>query len=459
MKVFLSSTYADLADYRRAVMDVLQECEILYKGMEFFGATEHTALNTCLRNISDVDRVIVLIGARYGSRPSEKDPSYTESEIREAIKLGKPIQAYFLDLDSVPILAKHVESGQNAEDLKKLKEDITANFTVDTFDSPADIGRILARDLLREKNLSSKFATSETIARRFRETAYDSLADWYDIWYQGHWSSDEPFNTITAILRSYHESSRGNINGLKVLDCTCGTGNSFASFTKHGFDVYGTDGSSEMLQKAHKNCVSSGIITDRLILDPINWTDGKAYDEQFGQEAFDVIINTANSFCHIPPVSGYMDIALKNFYNLLKPSGLLIIDTKKYIRSDPSGRAETYRELRYDANLQEWIVRSERHEICQVDGIGEVNFHTRLMHDNDPAFNNEHVRRALIVLTIHGPSITPRVLVVPYYPLPSTLLREKMKNERFATSIIPAMERLAANWKYDFVIGQKALEK
>ena len=214
-----------------------------------------------------------------------------------------------------------------------------------------------------------------------------------------------------------------------------------------------------MLQKAHKNCVSSEIPVDRLILDPINWTDGKAYEEQFGQETFDVIINSANSFCHIPPVPGYMDIAISNFYNLLKPGGLLIIDTKKYIRSVSFDGTEIFRELRYDANFQEWIVRSDRREIYQVDGFGEVNFHTRLMYDNDPAFNHKHVRRALIVLTIYGPSVTPRVLVIPYYPLPSTKLREKMREVMLTTSIIPAMERLVANWKYDFVIGQKALEK
>ena len=455
MKVFLSSTYEDLADYRRAVMDVLQECEILYKGMEFFGATEYSALNTCLENISDSDRVIVLMGSRYGSRPSDIEPSYTESEIREAIKLVKPIQAYFLDLDSTPVLVKHVDTGQNADDLKRLKKELATNFTIETFDSPADLGRVLARDLFREKNHSSSSQGSETKYRRFRETAYDSLAEWYDFWYQGHWDSDEPFHTIAAILRSYHESSRGNINGFKILDCACGTGNSFASFAKHGFEIYGTDGSHEMLQRAHKNCISSGISVDRLIVDPINWTDGNAYEELFGQEAFDVIINTANSFCHIPPVSGYMDVALKNFYNLLKPSGLLIIDTKKYIRSDPTDGTETYRELRYDANLQEWIVRSERFETCQVDGYGEVSFHTRLMYDNDPAFNNKHARRALIVLTIHGSSVTPRVLVIPYYPLSSTKLREKMRGVNLTTSIIPAMEGLAAKWKYDFVVGQK----
>jgi hypothetical protein len=154
-----------------------------------------------------------------------------------------------------------------------------------------------------------------------------------------------------------------------------------------------------------------------------------------------------------------MDVALSNYYNLLKPGGLLLVDTKKYVRSDPSDGTESYRELRYDAKRQEWIIRSERHEACDVNGFGEVHFHTRLMYDNDPAFYDEHIRRALIVLTIHGPSVTPRVLVIPYYPLPATALKERMTNAKFTSSILPSMEKLVAKWKYDFVVGQKALNK
>ena len=38
MKLFLSSTYEDLANYRNAVMDVLAHFEIVYNAMEIFGA-------------------------------------------------------------------------------------------------------------------------------------------------------------------------------------------------------------------------------------------------------------------------------------------------------------------------------------------------------------------------------------------------------------------------------------
>jgi len=117
MKIFLSSTYEDLIDYRSSVMDVLQGFEIVYKGMEHFGASEHSPIEVCLSNLADSDRVIVLVGTRYGSRPDDNSPSYTELEIREAERIGKPLQIYVLDTDRQPVLYRFIDGGQNAEDL------------------------------------------------------------------------------------------------------------------------------------------------------------------------------------------------------------------------------------------------------------------------------------------------------------------------------------------------------
>ena len=88
-----------------------------------------------------------------------------------------------------------------------------------------------------------------------------------------------------------------------------------------------------------------------------------------------------------------MQLALNNFYRLLKPEGLLIIDTKKYIRSDPVDGVPTYKELRYDGPSKEWIERSDRLEERELPGLALVKFHTRLMYDTDPAFTPS-VRRA-----------------------------------------------------------------
>ena len=148
-------------------------------------------------------------------------------------------------------------------------------------------------------------------------------------------------------------------------------------------------------------------------------------------------------------------VALNNFYDLLTPDGLLIIDTKKYVRSDPLNGAQTFQELRYIADEQEWMVRSERLEVKDIDGLGEVSFHTRLMYDNDPSFIDP-VRRALIVVTIYGESINPRAHVIPYYPLTASVLKREVKKAGFiSVRILPAMGNLSKDWKYDFVVGRK----
>ena len=127
MKIFLSSTYEDLIEYRNSVMDVLQGNEIVYKGMEHFGASEKTSVEVCLNNLADSDRVIVLLGTRYGSRPNNNSPSYTEIEVREAEKLNKPIQAYLLDTDNEPVIMRYIDVGQDGLDLQALKDKLTNN--------------------------------------------------------------------------------------------------------------------------------------------------------------------------------------------------------------------------------------------------------------------------------------------------------------------------------------------
>jgi hypothetical protein len=133
MKIFLSSTYTDLAAYREAVLDVLTGCEITYKGMEFFGASEHNSLTTCLKQLEDSDRVIALIGTRYGSLSSDTMKSFTEHEIDRACELKKPLMVYFMDEDRQPILKKFVETGDSAQKLESLKERLRKLLNVETF--------------------------------------------------------------------------------------------------------------------------------------------------------------------------------------------------------------------------------------------------------------------------------------------------------------------------------------
>ena len=455
-KLFLSSTYEDLANYRDAVMDVLAHFEIIYKGMEVFGANSQSSLSTCLHNLEASDGVVVLIGTRYGSSPPGNELSYTELEINRALDLKKSMFVYEIDEERQPVLARHVEIGPGAQRLVELRNRLRQQFTVVQFTTPENLAMRLARDLAWQEqtdvNANLAQGSAARIARRYRETAWDVVAEWYDLWYQGHWEWEEPFKTICAVVGSYVENRRGNLKNMKVLDCACGTGNSYSSFAKAGYEVWGTDGSREMLMRAKANCESRGVRTDRLIMEPINWTDIEGYLQCFEEHSFDLIVNTANSLCHIPSLPAYMGKALAAYRKLLRPGGILLVDTKKYMKSDPVDGVPVYYELRRDAVTKEWVQRVERPDVSEWPGGGNIHIHTRLHHDVDPAFG-ENVRRTLIILTIYGEQIPPRVIALPYYPLPADILVNQMREAGFTTSVHPAYQDLCINWKYDVVVG------
>jgi SAM-dependent methyltransferase len=306
------------------------------------------------------------------------------------------------------------------------------------------------------------------IVSGFRETAYDLIAPWYDEWYKNHWENDGIQNSIMTILEDgFPALELTELKSWKILDTAVGTGNTYVSFVNNGFhDTYGTDGSREMLLRAYENCKKSAIGTRNLLWkQPINWTDTRSYTRRFGESSFDLVVNTANSFCHIPPTPEYTLQALTSFYNLLRPGGALIIDTKRYCGESTEEylgstlrKAEdpVYRELRYDNNRKEWLVRGERIESINTDEFGHVCFHTRLHYDTDPSFLNSGrpVQRALIVLTVYGKRVPTQTLVIPYYPLPASRLVSDSTKVGFESVLYEAKtEQNQTN--YDFVLCRK----
>lgn len=291
-------------------------------------------------------------------------------------------------------------------------------------------------------------------AAHFHEQAYDYfLAEVYDDWY-GHLSdpSQGPLRPLRIMMDSFDELARRTPASIRILDCACGTGNLFRSLTALGYDTWASDGSREMLKKAVDNCAELlEPIRRKLISEPIRWADKSAFDslrERAG--LFDIVVVASNSFCHMPATDEYMQVALKNLSNILRPGGRLLIDTKRYDQTQSIDGVPIFRELRFSKDTNEWIIRSEREETSNIDGRA-VHFHTRLHYDIDPAFK---LCRALIAITRYGEGQTPRTMVMPYYPLPAEELEARMKQLEFRTSVFPAMNP-PTNWSYDFVIGQK----
>ena len=92
-QVFVSSTFTDLTDERRAVMQALLELNCIPAGMELFPASTDDQWTLIQRVIDDCDYYLVIVGGRYGSMDSQ-GISYTEKEYDYAVQQGKPVMGF-----------------------------------------------------------------------------------------------------------------------------------------------------------------------------------------------------------------------------------------------------------------------------------------------------------------------------------------------------------------------------
>lgn len=89
--VFISSTYADLQDERKQVIEALLQMNCFPIGMEYFNAADDSQWNIIKSLINESDYYVIIIAGRYGSIESESDKSYTQKEYEYAMEQGVPV--------------------------------------------------------------------------------------------------------------------------------------------------------------------------------------------------------------------------------------------------------------------------------------------------------------------------------------------------------------------------------
>ena len=140
MKVFISSTYKDLIDYRAAAIRAVEGTSYQASKMEVFGARNEEPLVTSLKEVEGSDIFIGIYAHRYGHVPDKSDISITEMEYVHAKKLGKRIYCFVVDEENLPWLPKFIEDEPGKSKLKDFKKRIQKNHTCAFFTSPEDLG-------------------------------------------------------------------------------------------------------------------------------------------------------------------------------------------------------------------------------------------------------------------------------------------------------------------------------
>jgi len=158
--IFVSSTFRDLSEHRRAVWDLLGTFDVNVRGMETFGARTEAPLETCLAEVEQSDVYLGIIGFRLGSIDEVSGKSFTHREYERARDRDLEILIYLRDEEATLRLSDIDLDAAPREKLASFKRTLQENHTVDTFDGATDLVTKLKRAL--QRNLARKLAEAPT---------------------------------------------------------------------------------------------------------------------------------------------------------------------------------------------------------------------------------------------------------------------------------------------------------
>jgi hypothetical protein len=146
-QVFVSSTFEDLQEERKEVMQALLELDCMPAGMELFPASNEDQWTLIKRVIDACDYYLLIVGGRYGSTTGE-GKSYTQMEFEYALATDKPIISFLpKNPESIPS-GKCEKDGEKREKLEAFKE-LAKKKLVKYWESPEQLGSVVSRSMVK----------------------------------------------------------------------------------------------------------------------------------------------------------------------------------------------------------------------------------------------------------------------------------------------------------------------
>jgi tetratricopeptide (TPR) repeat protein len=136
-RIYLSATYSDLQECRKAVYDALRTMGHDVVAMEHYVAADQRPLDKCLADVAACDLYLGIFAWRYGYVPARDNPeqkSITELEFRHAVAKGIP-RLLFLLHENALWPHSQTEQGAAAEKLRLLRDEMSTDYIVSFFDN------------------------------------------------------------------------------------------------------------------------------------------------------------------------------------------------------------------------------------------------------------------------------------------------------------------------------------
>lgn len=145
LKVFISSTYIDLIDYRRVAIEVVNRYKCVPLAMEFFGSQPQDPTTVAGKEVRECDIFVGIYAHRFGFVPGGQEKSITQQEYELAKAQGKDCLCFVVKKDH-PWNPQFCEY-QKYEPLQVFLKTVLADNTVSFFTTAADLEGKLSSSL------------------------------------------------------------------------------------------------------------------------------------------------------------------------------------------------------------------------------------------------------------------------------------------------------------------------
>lgn len=149
-QVFISSTFSDLVEERREIIQAVLELDCFPAGMELFPATHDGAWDLIKRVIDDSDYYCLVIGGRYGSLDVD-GIGFTEKEYDYAVGVKKPVMAFMHSKPNEIAVGKAELSADGRQRLEAFRQKVESAHHCKYWSTAEDLGAKVSRGLIALK--------------------------------------------------------------------------------------------------------------------------------------------------------------------------------------------------------------------------------------------------------------------------------------------------------------------
>lgn len=174
-KIYVSSTFLDLQEYRAQVERVIRRMGHEDVAMEYYVASDERPVEKCLADVAECDIYLGIYAWRYGWVPNNNNPekySITEMEYRQAEKSGKPCFIFLLSEDQ-PWARKFID--KDTVQIEKLRNDASEKHSCNPFTSHDDLARKVGEAIHSWEKKDGYILADGSIAHFDRDAYFNAM--------------------------------------------------------------------------------------------------------------------------------------------------------------------------------------------------------------------------------------------------------------------------------------------